>query len=555
MTTSARIGGLLCLIAAVVASGCASSADPRKNVLSRRESAQSSQVVQTVRDAQALPISRHTLASGSELTDTHISQDARGAGESLKPDASAFRLVSAQEPPNAEPDQQTSVEPLALDDVLNSVIASYPLLQSAMFGRNVAQGELLQANGEFDLKLKADTLNMPLGFYQNYRQAVGAEQPLFSGGSVFGGYRLGTGNFPVYYGERATNLGGEFKAGAQIPLAQNRNIDDRRAGIWRGSWEVQSVEPEIQAQLIGFIQAASIAYWNWVAAGQNVRIAENLLKNATDRSDGLRKRVDRGDAPAIELTDNERLIVSRRTKLIDAKRKFQQSTYKLSLFLRDESGTPRVIDASRLPECFPEEDDPALRSLEGDVQSALSNRPELRALNILREQLHIDLANAQNLCLPQVDAVIVGSQDAGNPPKPKFDDKSKFELEGGLIASVPLQRRKAQGKTMAVEGKLAQLQAKTQFTQNKIVAEVQSASVALHAAYQQLEQARQAVALARQMEAAERRKFDLGDSNLLLVNLREQATADAAATEVEAQLNYFDAQADYLAALGRDALP
>ena len=137
-----------------------------------------------------------------------------------------------------------------------------------MLGRNIAQGELLQANGEFDLKLKADTLNMPQGFYENYRQSVGAEQPLFGGGSVFGGYRLGTGNFPVWYGDRRTKLGGEFKAGVTIPLAQNRAIDDRRAGVWRNGWEVQSVEPEIQAQLIEFIQMGSIAYWNWVAAGQ-----------------------------------------------------------------------------------------------------------------------------------------------------------------------------------------------------------------------------------------------------------------------------------------------
>lgn len=479
---------------------------------------------------------------------------------------SAIQLVSAEQPafladskialPDAVPvNEEADREPLELDDVINSVIASYPLLRSAMYERNIAQGNLLAANGEFDLKLKADSLNMPLGFYENYRQAVGAEQPLFGGGSIFGGYRIGTGDFPVYYGERATKLGGEFKAGATIPLLQNRNIDDRRAGVWRGNWEVQSVEPEIQAQLIAFIQAASIAYWNTVAAGQNVRIAEDLLKNATERNDGLRRRVERGDAPDIELTDNQRLIVSRRTKLIDARRKFQQSTFKLSLFLRDESGQPRVIDESLLPREFPQADDPSSRNFEADIQSAIANRPELRALEILHEQLSIDLANAQNLCLPQVDAVLVGSQDVGNASDPKKDDKSPFEMEGGLVASVPLQRRKAKGKSQAVEGKLAQLHAKTQFTQEKIVAEVQSASVALNAAFQQLEQAHESLELARKMEAAERRKFDLGDSNLLLVNLRELSTADAAATEVDARLNFFDAQADYRAALAADVVP
>lgn len=466
----------------------------------------------------------------------------------------SHRNPESSVPTEAAPGNSEPVPPLHLADVVDSVVMQYPLLRSAMFGRNIARGELLQANGEFDLKLKAETLNNPLGFYENYRHSIGAEQPLFGGGTVFGGYRLGNGDFPTYYGERATKTGGEFKAGALIPLAQNRNIDDRRAGLWRGRLELQAVEPEIQAQLISFVQAASIAYWNWVAAGYNVQIARDLLKNATDRNEGLEKRVQTGDAPRIELTDNQRLIVSRQTKLIDAERKFRQSAFKLSLFLRDESGRPVVIDESRLPSAFPAAADPSQRDATADTQLAIGSRPELRALSLMDQQLRIDLRNARNLCRPQFDAVAVGSQDVGAPSDPKKDDKSPFEMEAGVLASVPLQRRKAIGKQMAVEGKLAQIRAKTQFTQDKIVAEVQSASVALNAAWEQLEQAHQALELARQMEVAERRKFELGDSNLLLVNLREQATADAATIEVEARLNFFTAEADFAAALGATTL-
>ena len=323
MTKSRMIGGLmLSLAAALFASGCAQTRG------------------RVTRDATPRPARGGSVAASSILR-TRPLIDGRDPeiGRVIEAD-SQIQLASAEQPAQDKPSDsktippepdavgQQSAPPLLLDDVIGSVVASYPLLQAAMFGRNIAQGDLLAANGEFDLKLKADTLNMPLGFYENYRQSVGAEQPLFSGGSVFGGYRLGTGNFPVYYGERDTKLGGEFKAGATIPLAQNRNIDDRRAMLWRSGYGVQAVEPEIQAQLIEFIRSASITYWNWVAAGQNVRIAEELLKNATERNDGLRRRVEQGDIPPIEITDNQRLIVSRRTKLIDARRKFQQSAYK-----------------------------------------------------------------------------------------------------------------------------------------------------------------------------------------------------------------------------------
>ena len=557
MTTLRMIGGLvLWWSAALVASGCVhtkdgktSSVAPHTNYSARR-SIERAPANDAASSTQPKPVASFSSPLNSSEQQRSVRATEKIQLVSAEQPAREAASPSATTPISAPAPERVNSAALDLDEVINSVISSYPLLQSAFYSRNIAQGELLQANGEFDLKLKADTLNRPLGFYENYRHSIGAEQPLFSGGSVFGGYRLGRGDYPAYYGERATKLGGEFKAGAIIPLLQNRQIDDRRAGIWRNNWEVQSVEPDIQAQLIGFVQAASIAYWNWVAAGQIVLVNEDLLKNATERNDGLKTRVKNGDASEIELVDNERLIVSRRTKLIDARRKFQQSAYKLSLFLRDDSGNPRVIDDSRLPREFPREDDPALRNLDNDLQLAIANRPELRALSIFREQLNIDLCAAENLRLPQLDAVVSGSQDVGEASSPKKDDKSPFELEGGVIASVPLQRRKAAGKAMAIEGKLTQVRAKSQFTQEKIIAEVQSASAALNAAFQQLELARRSLELARQMETAERRKFDLGDSNLLLVNLREQATADAASTRVEAHLNYFDAAADYRAALG-----
>jgi hypothetical protein len=61
---------------------------------------------------------------------------------------------------------------------------------------------------------------------------------------------------------------------------------------------------------------------------------------------------------------------------------------------------------------------------------------------------------------------------------------------------------------------------------------------------------RESLNLAVQMEAAEQRAFELGDSNLLNVNLREQQRADAALDLIDAQLAFFLAQAEFDAARG-----
>ena len=59
------------------------------------------------------------------------------------------------------------------------------------------------------------------------------------------------------------------------------------------------------------------------------------------------------------------------------------------------------------------------------------------------------------------------------------------------------------------------------------------------------------LAAAHELEQAERSRFRLGDSTLLLVNLREQAAADAAAQELEPLGEKQRAQADPRAPAGQ----
>lgn len=445
--------------------------------------------------------------------------------------------------PSAEP---ASV--LRLQDVLDSVYESYPLLKTALLSRSVADGELLSTQGAFDLKLKGGGTSGPLGFYKTNRFGAGVSQPLFSGGEIFGGYKVGRGNFQPWFKERQTDDGGEFSAGIAIPLSQNRLIDKRRAAQFRASFGRDAVEPEIQTQIISFVWESSYSYWMWVAAGQNYQIAQTLLEIAQQRNAGLKTRVERGDLSPIELTDNERLIVSREAALIDAKRKFQQAAVKLSLFLRTPDGRPIVPTEAQLPSVFPEATLMDSARMESDIHLAMSNRPELVSLELLRRQIKVDLAQARNMYLPSVDAVFYASKDVG-PASSSIGDKTPFELEASLQVNVPLQRRMAIGKIQAIEAKLAQLSVKIGFTQDKITTDVQSVYAAMLAAFNRIRRAEESLELARTMEQAERRKFDLGESNLLLVNLRELATAGAARNVLQSQLDYFQAQADYHAAM------
>ncbi len=476
--------------------------------------------------------------------------------EVLETPARPDRLVDPAVQP-AEPiapgDVQAAPVTPTLDGVIQSVYANYPLLAVAMQSRDVAAGNQLAAQGEFDLKLKASTENGPLGFYETYRHGVGLVQPLYSGREVFAGYRVGRGNFQPWYLERQTDEAGEFKAGILVPMVRNRSIDQRRANLWRATYDRQLAEPEIHAQLIGFIQEASYAYWDWVAAGQLYEIWKRTLDLAEQRVGRIEQQVQAGLVDPPELTDNRRLIAERRAKLAEARQKLQQKGAKLSLYLRDDLGQPQLPPLDMVA-TFADPDPVSTDDLQRDLVVALQQRPELRTLDISRRQLEVDLSQAENDYLPEINAAIAASDDVGEPTSSK-KDKAPTELEAAMFLDMPIQRRKSLGKIAATRAKIGQLTAKRRMVTDKISVELQSAYAALTASYQQVVQTREGVRLSEDLAQRERRNFEEGASDLLKVTLREQYAFESAAKEVEALLQYHLALADYRAVLASDQLP
>lgn len=172
-------------------------------------------------------------------------------------------------------------------------------------------------------------------------------------------------------------------------------------------------------------------------------------------------------------------------------------------------------------------------------------RPELRFLENERRQVEVDVALARNARNPNLDLQLTYTQGAGDSRNVL---RGPEELKGGLFFGLPFQRRKATGKLQASEAKAAQIRAKEQFQKDKIAADVRNALLAVQMAYDRLQLLRQEVDVATQLQGLEKDRFDLGDSTLFLVNLREEATFDAELRAVSAIEEYFRAFAGYQAA-------
>ncbi len=441
-------------------------------------------------------------------------------------------------------------EALTLAEVLAVLAATHPQLEAARQRQRAAEGDAMAARGGFDPVMRARGQYAPIGAFQRGTVDVELRQPTpLWGLSVYGGWRLGLGSFAVYDLRGKTASGGELRAGVSLPLWQGGAIDRRRADLRVTALARDAAAADLDARAIELERAAGRAYWAWVGAGLRLDVQRSLLALAENRDDALRKQISAGSVPAVEGLDNRRAIVDRGARIVAAERALQQAAFDLARHLRDADGELQVPAPARLPDTFPEAQRPVADGLEQTIREAWERRPDLRRLLLQREAAAVELKLARNNRSPRIDLDAYAAKDIG-----AVDPANAYLRPAEFVASVnielPLALRGARGKLRRAEAELARIDAELRMARDVIALEIRDAHSALVAAHTRVALAREQLAAAHELEQAERSRFRLGDSTLLLVNLREQAATDAALQELDALGDYHRAHVELRAAAG-----
>jgi outer membrane protein, heavy metal efflux system len=435
---------------------------------------------------------------------------------------------------------------LTLPEVTRSAALRFPLVIAALRDHEAAQGDLLAAAGSFDPTLRASG-TIALGGYPSQRVDVVIEQPTpLWGASVFAGYRLGLGLFPAYDEKIATNRGGEVRGGLRVPLLRDGAIDRRRASISRAELGVELARLGVEQQRLEVTRLAAQRYWDWLAAGRRVAIARAWRDLATARDADLATRLQRGDVPEAERAENERTILQREAQLASMDRALVEAANELSLFLRDAAGAPVTPTIARMPAALPDPSPTDANGARADEDLALMRRPDLARLEAQAAQARVDLDLSRNQRLPAVDVIVSGSSDLG----PGDAARAKPVFEASVMVDVPLPGRAPEGRARAARAITARVDAQASLARDRVVTEVRNAAVSVTTARTRVGLAARELALAERLARAELDRFQLGDSTLLIVNLREQASAEAALRHVDALADYHKAVAAYRAILG-----
>lgn len=460
----------------------------------------------------------------------------------LSAPASAQEIAPLPLPtPPPSPPRYVSTE-LSASDLLASSARQSPQILEALARVRAADGRRMGAEGAFDTLFSAEAGSRVLGYYSGSFADAKVTRPLENwGGQVYGGYRVSSGTFPIYEDKTYTNQLGEIRAGAVFSLLRDRMIDDRRFGRVSAEADQAVAQAERQMVAIGVQRKAFDAYLNWVAAGQRLAVYRQLLGLAQERQRGLRRSFEAGLRSRIVLTENDQTVLRRQAMVVQSEQAVAASANTLSLYWRDAEGRPVIARAEQMPAHLPT---PPVTERPKDVM-----RPDLIVAQLrerlVRDRLELD----RNALLPRLDLQVEMARDFGEIG-PGGVSRSGNDLRFGLRFSVPLEQRTARGKLMQTEAELEANLRRAQWIDEQIRAEIEGIAIALDAAERLIALTEEERQRAEEMAAAERRRFEMGASDLFLVNSREEAAASVSLNLLDQQIRRIAASADLAAATG-----
>ena len=427
--------------------------------------------------------------------------------------------------------------PLHFDEVLQSVNEHDPRIRQAVAQLRKAESKTMAARGAFDPRLEGDGKILTGAYYDLRSANVELRQPTTLWGSeIFVGYRVGLGineRWPTYRDDQ-TLSGGEVRAGIEMPIWRGGLTDPDRAERARAIQLEEAADQALSAARLNLELAAARTYWNWVGTGQNREVARALLDLAEQRDAQLRRRLAAGSIASFDVVDNERILLERKAFLVAAERAFEKATFELSLFLRDSQGMPVVAGAQRVPEkvsVAPLEE----LSVERAVDEVLACHPELEKARADLDAAEVGQKLSRNEVSPELNAVFAYSRDLGDLTNTDLD----FTLPGnvfevGVKLSMPLLLRKERGTAGVARADVADKEAQVRLVSDQLRARTLDAASAVEAAQRRAELTDDVVDTAAELAEGERRRFEVGSSNLVFVNLREQQAAMAQMRYIEA---------------------
>ena len=431
--------------------------------------------------------------------------------------------------------QQVNGPVLTLAQFLDQVRVNYPKLTGADLERRIASAKRIEKQGAFDPYVTG------LSEYNRYNSSSDTGKnleawvneaaltlPTRSGASIGLTGKLNRGEIKTPFSPTGEN--GEYGVALKAPLLRGLIWNEKNAAERQAFLGEPQADAEFLATRLDTLLSAGQTYWEWMGAFRRLQLNEAFTALADERARWIQIRAEAGDLPFIDVAEARQEVLRRQGNLVKARRDWQKARFKLDLY-RWLTSTAPDLQPIKSPEQFPQVllvDDPTQSAYQ---QTAFRTRPELVINRQQQRIVEIDYKLARNQRLPEANLSVGPAIETGK-------DSAGFVMKAGVQILAPLRQRMARGRALQADLKLQKLKLDETWLQRQIDLQVQDAVNALNTTYERVDLAQREVAFARKLEDGERVKFQMGDTNVFMVNQRERAALEAALKLVDVQMEY-----------------
>jgi len=362
------------------------------------------------------------------------------------------------------------------------------------------------------------------------------------------------------------------------PLLRNRTLDNERATIQIRRKEVTLSETDFAVKAIDVVLRVEQAYWDLVAVREDAEVKREAVDLARKQFDLSKRQIDAGILAAVELSGAEAEFERRRDTYYASLEVVTQAENILKPLLSGDRANG-LWNEELIPIDLRGSDAPAI-DVPQSVETALRQRPELKAADIRQQSNFIQQSLAREATRPQlnlnagyISAGLAGARNQapnpfgglggdalGNLPANLLGgygqslnnlfggNYSTFQAGVSLDLTIRNRAALANVETAVLQGR--QLKFEQARIAQLIEAQVRNSLQSIETAKQRITAAEASARAAQAKLDSETRLFATGESTSFLVLTRQNEYADSRRRAVAARLDLNKAIARYQQAVG-----
>lgn len=297
---------------------------------------------------------------------------------------------------------------------------------------------------------------------------------------------------------------------------------------------------QFKSRMLEVSNAVQEAYWNYVRAMENLKVAKKSLERAEDLLRKNRVQVEVGTLAPVEIIDAESGVASRVEAVILAENTIRDREDELKKIL-NFAGDEIISDATVIPTDKPSFE-PEKVEMKDTIRVAMEKRPELTELQLATENAGMQTKRRKNELYPQLDFTggirYTGlGGDASDSNDAVFSERYQGEFLG-LVLSIPIGNRSARSEYN--KSKLNERQTMINFKKKEldIVVEVRASARQVMTNVERVNATRKARELAAKRLENEETKYRVGRTTSLEVLRAQENLAIAEFEETRAVIDY-----------------